>query len=272
MVFGILVIIGILTGMILLWEKPSSKKRINLALSPVPSIKPTQSKKAKLPSEIIDLTNWKITLPIGNSSKKPLEIRQPELSNYQIEPWFTVDSGGEGVRFRAPVNAATTKNTKYPRSELREMSDNGKTNAAWSSKEGVHTMFLDQAITKVPTIKKHVVAGQIHDSDDDIIVVRLEYPNLYINVDGKNVSILDSDYTLGKRFTVKFVVEGGQTKVYYNNNETPSYTLDLDYSGAYFKAGAYTQSNCFREAFPLFCNEDNYGEVVIYKVVVEHSN
>lgn len=240
--------------------------------TPMPTSEPTPTQKESFPSQIIDLTNWKITLPVENPNKsnRPLEIRQPQLARYKIDPWFIVASDGTGVQFRAPVNSPTTSGSKYPRSELREMADNGTTNAAWSSTQGTHTMFLDQVITKVPKIKKHVVAGQIHDDNDDIIVIRLEYPNLYINVDGKNVYILDSSYALGKRFTIKFEVNGAQTKVYYNNSQTPVYILNLNYSSAYFKAGAYTQSNCTREIPFLFCNDDNYGEVVIYKAIVEH--
>lgn len=240
--------------------------------TPTSTSEPTPTQKESFPSQVIDLTNWKITLPVENPNKsnRPLEIRQPQLAKYKIDPWFMVTSDGKGVQFRAPVNSPTTSGSKYPRSELREMADNGATNAAWFSTEGTHTMFLDQAITKVPKIKKHVVAGQIHDDNDDIIVIRLEYPNLYVNVNGKNVYTLDSNYTLGKRFTIKFEVNGAQTKVYYNNSQTPVYTLNLNYSSAYFKAGAYTQSNCTREIPFLFCNDDNYGEVIIYKAIVEH--
>lgn len=233
--------------------------------TPKPTITPTTTQ-VDYPSQLINLTNWKLTLPIG-SSEKPMEIKQPALATYKIDPWFIVSNGG--VRFRAPVNGVTTSGSGYPRSELREMTSNGTSNASWSSTSGTHTMFLDQAITAVPQTKKHVVAGQIHDSGDDVIVIRLEYPNLYVNVDGKNMYTLDSNYTLGKRFTVKFVATQGQTKVYYNGAAAPSYTLDKSYSGAYFKAGAYTQSNCSREASSA-CTDSNFGEVIVYQVVVTH--
>ncbi|OGK20973.1 hypothetical protein A3C98_02875 [Candidatus Roizmanbacteria bacterium RIFCSPHIGHO2_02_FULL_37_15] len=130
-------------------------------------------------------------------------------------------------------------------------------------------MFLDQAITAVPQVKKQVVAGQIHDGDDDVMVIRLEYPTLYINVDGDNEQILDSEYILGKRFSVMFEVSGGQTKVFYNSSAEPVYTLDKEFSGAYFKAGAYTQSNCSKEESAP-CDEGNFGEVTIYQLEVSH--
>lgn len=239
-------------------------------LGPSPSSFP--SPQPHYPSRILDLTNWKITLPIGTDKDPthPLEIRQPKLMTYKIDPWFTATSNGKGVLFRAPVSGPTTGGTKYARSELREMTDGGLLQAKWSSTEGTHTMFIDEAITAVPKTKRHIVAGQIHGSSDDIIVIRLQYPNLYVNVNGKNVYTLDPHYTLGKRFTAKFIVKGGKTEVFYNGNSQPSYTLDKNYSGAYFKAGAYTQSNCDKEFWPWLCNADNYGEVVIYNLIVTH--
>ena len=231
---------------------------------------PDLSEKLIYPAEIIDLTNWKITLPISKyiDQSDPLEIKQPELATYTINPWF-IASTDDGVLFRAPVNGDTTSGSDYPRSELREMVNNGRDKAAWNSREGTHKMIVEEAVTAVPKKKRHVVTAQIHDSSDDVIVIRLDFPKLYINVDGKHVHTLDANYNLGERFTVQFVVNGGKTKVYYNNQSNPSYILDKNYSGAYFKAGAYTQSNCDKEGSSL-CRDDNYGEVVIYKLAVTH--
>lgn len=264
----IVVVIGVLLTTFILKKNTSTAN----SASPLPTLQSTSSAEGPYPSQVLNLTNWKITLPIGKPQKpsSPLEIRQPDLATYKIEPWFTVTPDKNAVRFRAPVNAPTTGGTKYARSELREMTNNGKAKASWSATEGTHTMFLDQAITAVPKTKPHLVAGQIHDDNDDIIVVRLQMPNLYINVNGKNVSTLDSRYKLGQRFTVKFVVNNGQTQVYYNRNIKPSYTLSLDYDDAYFKAGAYIQSNCDTEGSAELCNPDNYGEVIVYNVITTH--
>lgn len=238
--------------------------------SPIPTNSPTTS-----PSQVLNLTNWKITLPepVGQQTS-PTEIKQPQLASY-TDQWFKVNTQSNGVIFRAPVNGAHTSGSSYPRSELREMTNNGTGLAAWSNSGGVHTMTLDQAITSVPNTKKHVVAGQIHDASDDVIVIRLELPNLYVNVGtnppggNQHVATLDSNYTLGKRFTVKFEATNGKTNIYYNGATTPSYSLTRTYSGAYFKAGAYTQSNCSTEASGQ-CYSSNFGEVVLYSVSVTH--
>lgn len=225
-----------------------------------------EPKVASSPSEVLDLADWKQTLPTG-SSKKPTEIKQPALAGFSDKTYFHVNRSSDGVVFRAPVNGVTTSGSGYPRSELREMTSEGKSLASWSTTSGTHSLFIDQAITAVPKKKKHVVAGQIHDADDDVIVIRLEYPKLFVDINGEEGPTLDPNYTLGKRFTVKFVAEGGKIKVYYNGSADPVHTLGKKGSGFYFKAGAYTQSNCSKESD---CSADNYGEVVIHDLAVRH--
>lgn len=255
-----------------LQKEPTVAKTHTTVVNANPTVMPASSLPPAgitYPSQVLNFTNWKITLPIGEQ-KDATEIEQPELATYNIDPWFIVMPGGNGVRFRAAVNGATTSGSDYSRSELREMTNNGTEKASWSSIKGTHTMFLDQAITAVPKIKRDIVAGQIHDDNKDIILIRLDYPNLHIRVDGKNLHTLDSSYTLGKRFSIKFVVSDGQTKVYYNNSPNPVYTLDKKYSNAYFKTGVYTQSNCSKEGSPSLCNDNNYGEVIVYQTTAMH--
>ena len=228
----------------------------------------TQSAGCTYPAQIFDLTNWKETLPIG-SSGSPTEIKQPALATYSYDPYFVVNSGCDGVRFRAPVNGVTTSGSSYPRSELREMTNSGTTNASWATDSGVHNMFIDEAVTAVPITKRHIVVGQVHDSFDDVIVIRLEYPKLFIDINGSAGPTLDANYTFGKRFTVRFVASNGQISIYYNGSANPAYTLNKIGSGNYFKAGAYTQSNCSKE-LSGDCVSTNYGEVIIYNVWIAH--
>lgn len=215
--------------------------------------------------QAINLTNWKLQLPTGGN-EKPTEIKTPQLATYSGPPWYVRESNG--LRFRAAVNGVTTSGSDYPRSELREMINNGKDQAKWNTSSGTHTMIIEQAITAHPSSKKDVVAGQIHDDKDDVIVVRLEGKKLFIKVgDNQAGPTLDANYTFGKKFTIKFEVKGGKTSMYYNNGSTPVYTMSQSYTGAYFKAGAYTQSNCSKESN---CSANNYGEVMIYRLIVTH--
>ena len=244
-------------------EKESSEEKVSAEKKADPvKVQPD----ADSPGDIINLANWKQTLPTGKS-KKPAEIKQPALASFTSDPYFKINSTQDGVVCRAPVNGVTTSNSGYPRSELREMANNGKDLANWSTTTGTHTMFIDQAITAVPKTKKHVVAGQIHDADDDVIVIRLEYPKLFVDINGKTGPTLDANYTLGKRFTVKFVASDGKINIFYNGSSVPVHTLQKKTSGCYFKAGAYTQSNCSKESD---CSDNNFGEVVIHKLTVSH--
>ncbi len=225
-----------------------------------------------LPANLLNLANWKITIPFDGPDADTYadEIKQPALATYSIDPYFKNNSTNTGVIFRAHTGGATTSGSNYPRSELREMTSNGSTNASWSSGSGTHIMEIDQAITRLPDVKKHVVAGQIHDASDDVIVFRLENQKLFVDINGTDGPTLTSSYVLGTRFKVKFVVSGNQTKCYYN--DALAYTLNKSYSGAYFKAGVYTQSSCQPGRNPgpsESCSA--YGEVVIYNLAVTHN-
>jgi hypothetical protein len=217
----------------------------------------------RVPADVLDLSNWYEGLPTG-SDGSPINIKQPELNSYRIDPWFVATADCSGVRFRAAVNGVTTSGSRYPRSELREMS--GSTKASWSSTSGTHTMVINEAITHLPAEKPHVVAGQIHGSQNDISAFRLEGTNLYLtHGDDHHYRLVTSGYQLGTPFEAKFVVSGGQIKAYYDG--TLEATISDRFSGAYFKAGAYTQANCDTST-P--CSDDNFGEVVIHSLTVTH--
>jgi hypothetical protein len=145
------------------------------------------------------------------------------------------------------------------------MTGGGSEEAAWSSTSGTHTVVRER-ITHLPQDKPHVVAGQIHDSADDVSVFRLEGSSLHVtNGDTAHHKLVTSSYQLGTEFEAKFVVSGGQVRAYYNG--TLQTTIATDFDGAYFKAGAYTQANCDNSA-P--CDEDNYGQGVITSLTVTH--
>jgi len=220
------------------------------------------------PAQVLDLSNWKVTLPFGgaDNAKSPLEVKQPELANYATAPWFNPTPACDAVVFRAPVDGVTTKGSRNPRSELREMADNGASTASWSSTAGTHMLTVTEAFTHLPDGKPDLVGAQIHDADDDITVFRLEGGNLYIT-EGNNAhyKLVTGNYALGTKFEARYVVRNGEVNVYYNG--ALQTTISNRFSGAYFKAGAYTQANCGNSS-P--CSSSNYGETTIYNVSVFH--
>jgi hypothetical protein len=214
-----------------------------------------------LPAKVLDLANWKLTLPSGPADDAT-EIEQPELATFKNK-FFQVDPKGDGVVFTAPAGGSTTSGSDYPRSELREMTDNGRNEASWSNHSGKHVMKVTQAITAVPKVKPHVVAGQIHDAEDDVVMVRLEGKRLFVEADGDEVGTLDTNYVRGTRFTVTITATPKGIDTTYEGH-TVSY--DKVGGGYYFKAGCYTQSNTGQGDAP-----DAAGTVVIYDLTVSHS-
>jgi len=224
---------------------------------PVPPAAPGPA--AEYPAELLDLANWYLTLPTG-APGEPDTVMQPELATYSSE-WFKV--GGAGVAFTANAGGVTTKNSNYPRSELREM--NGSKKASWSNTSGTHTLEAREAFTALPTAKPDVVGAQIHDSESDIIEIRLEGARLLVRYnDGKSDTILDPNYTLGTPYDLKIVAANGHILVSYNGSQMAD--IPASGSGWYFKAGSYVQSNPTRGEQP-----GAVGSVDISALTVTHA-
>ncbi len=100
--------------------------------------KKKKRKKVKLPN--IDLSHWKVTLPVTNDEGKPYEIEPPEIlefANSEIaKPYMYIDSTKGAIVFHAMPTESKTKNTKYTRSELREQMVPGDNSVNWTFAQG----------------------------------------------------------------------------------------------------------------------------------------
>ena len=110
---------------------------------------------AEPPAKPFDLSNWKLTLPVDTDhAGSPDEIQQPELESFVEPRHFFLNAEGSGIVFRAACGGSTTKGSKYPRCELREMSDGGRIRAAWDTAgQEMHTISMRVAITKTPRLR-----------------------------------------------------------------------------------------------------------------------
>ena len=84
----------------------------------------------RTPAEILDLSCWKISLPVDPAGKgKATTVEEKAfLEGFVDEKNFYVNKAGDGVVFSSPVKGVlTSKNTTYTRSELHEMRRNGDT-------------------------------------------------------------------------------------------------------------------------------------------------
>jgi hypothetical protein len=213
------------------------------------------------PGDLIDLDDWYLTLPIG-SDGDPDDVQPPDLGTYSGE-YFRLNEDGDGVVFRANAGGVTTKNSSYPRSELREMA--GGEHASWTNTSGRHVLEVRQAITEAPPAKPEVVAAQIHDGEDDVLQIRLEGRTLAVQyADGDEQIVLDPDYRLGTPYDLQIVAADGRITVFYNGEQKAD--IDQSGSGWYWKVGAYTQSNPEKGDEP-----DAVGEVVVYSLKIDHT-
>ncbi|MEI6894196.1 MAG: polysaccharide lyase family 7 protein [Colwellia sp.] len=243
----------------------------------------------RYPSQVIDLSWWKLTLPIDVD-----EVYTPELYSFTSDEWFKLveDEDGYAIQFRANHGGSTTSGSSNPRSEFRELTQNyhyqnSKSAASWDNSVGRHEMWIKQKVTHLTSVKPHVVVGQIHDSGDDVVVFRLEghqgdnddwnnggtpgvldtHGKLWLT-DGNTTHgyLVDDNYELGTVFEVKFIAENGKVSFEYNGELLP-YTHDESFSGAYFKMGNYTQSHSGTAENET---DDAYAETYIYDYYIIH--
>ncbi len=162
----------------------------------------------KKPSENFDLLDWSLTLPtdLNKDQKADIIYEKPLSDNFELKPLFYTAQDG-GMVFACPnVGAKTSKNTKYSRTELREMLRRGNTsiktqgitknNWVFSSAHGSirrkaaaveGSLEATLAVNRVSStgdekMVGRVIIGQIHATDDEPI--RLYYRKLPNNEKG----------------------------------------------------------------------------------------
>ena len=129
--------------------------------------KKQKKNKYKLPD--IDLSHWSVTTPELNEKGKATSVEPPEILNYakdkRLIPYMYNDSTSGGLIFYAFPSEATTANTKYSRSELREQMEPGNNDVNWTFAQGgtlKAKLAMDQ-VSRDSQGKYHkVIIMQIH--------------------------------------------------------------------------------------------------------------
>jgi hypothetical protein len=219
----------------------------------------------RLPGQILDLTNWKLTLPICTyNPPNPDEVKQPALSHY-TSSFFQPNGDNNGVVFRAIATGVPTVGSEYARTELREMDGGGRRLGSWSCSRGSHHLYIRQSIDYLPTGRPAVVAGQVHCSTEYGLLVRLDGRQLYVRTAEGSMGDLDPNYQLGTLFELRIAAQDNVISVYYN--ESLKVEFRRDWQTCYFKAGVYLQSNVKRWGD----SEGSYGQVTIHDLRVGHT-
>jgi len=256
----------------------------------------------KLPN--IDLSHWSVTTPELNKKGRATNIEPPEILNYgkdeRLKPYMYNDSISGALVFYAYPSEATTANTKYSRSELREQMVPGSNKINWTFAQGANMkgkLAMDQ-VSKDSKGKYHkVIIMQIHgiltDVQRDLIgqkdnnappMLKIYWENGKIKVKTKvlkNVNAIgdellhenawDNDegfkfeQEVGfRKFTLEVKVSEGKMVVILNNLEYKVYeNIHMEKWGVfenYFKAGNYFQSR----------DEESFARVKFYSLEVSH--
>ncbi|WP_292945336.1 polysaccharide lyase family 7 protein [Olleya sp. UBA1516] len=255
----------------------------------------------KLPN--IDLTHWKVTTPAGDG-KKPQEVSPPEIMDYatneSLKPYMYNDSTKGAIVFYAFPSSATTANTKYSRSELREQMVSGENNVNWTFKQGGYMkgkLAIDD-ISKDSDGKYHrtiimQIHGRLTNEQRDLIgekdnnappILKIYWDKGKIRVKTKVLKNLDAteeemlhedawdddegfnfEQEVGfKKFTLEVEVSDGKMVVILNENEYKVYEdIHMKKWGVfenYFKAGNYLQTR----------DEGAFAKVRYYDLEVKH--
>lgn len=251
----------------------------------------------KLPD--IDLSHWKVTLPIGN----PTEVEPPEILDYAtnetLKPFMYNDSINGALVFYTYPDASTA-NSSFSRTELREQMVPGDNSVNWTFEEGGRmrgVLSLDD-ISKDNEGKYHrtiimQIHGRLTNEQRDMIgakdnnappILKIYWYKGLIRVKSKylkdkaasDLEILETDawgdddgfnfeQEVGfEKFTLEVIASSGRLEVVLNDSER--YVIEgedmvrWNVFENYFKAGNYLAAK----------ESGAYARVKYYQLEVSH--
>ncbi|MFK7905062.1 MAG: polysaccharide lyase family 7 protein [Chitinophagales bacterium] len=247
----------------------------------------------------IDLNNWKVTLPVGN----PTEVAPPAILDYAnnetLKPFMYNDTAdGSLVFYTYP--GASTANSSYSRTELREQMVPGSNSTNWTFAQGANmrgTLAMSEISTDSDNRFHRTIIMQIHgrltNEQRDLIgeddnnappILKIYWAYGYVRVKTKvlkdinasGIDILpvsawgdDDGYTFNEyvgfdKFILEVKVEEGRMEVILNDNESVVYDdIHIQKWGIfenYFKAGNYLASK----------DEGSFSKIKYYELEVTH--
>ncbi|MEO1260142.1 MAG: polysaccharide lyase family 7 protein [Bacteroidota bacterium] len=247
----------------------------------------------------IDLSNWKVTLPIGN----PTEVKPPEIENYAtnnlLKDFMYNDStDGSLVFYTHP--GASTANSSYSRTELREQMVPGSNNTNWTFSQGGRmkgTLSVPEISEDADGKPHRVIIMQIHgrltDEQRDLIgeddnnappVLKIYWTDGKVRVKTKELKNInttepeilytdawtdDEGFNFSEnvgtaKFTLEIIASEGKMEIILNEEESVVYeNIHLQKWGVfenYFKAGNYLVTT----------DEGAFSKVKYYDLEVSH--
>ncbi|HKE46448.1 MAG TPA: polysaccharide lyase family 7 protein [Rhodanobacteraceae bacterium] len=212
------------------------------------------------PSSVLNLTHWKLTLPVDShngTSGEAAEVEAPDLADGYRSGYFCVNPAG-GVKFWAPVDGATTDDSEYPRSELRYMLDPNDDNANWAPDNDNASLSARLLVERVPTSTQKVVIGQVHGFQTNAWI-KLRYQYHASSHTGSIAALVNQDpsssnstnvgeiYNLpnGEALSYSITVASREITIKVNGRLLTSFHVQSGWLHVpmYFKAGSYDQAS-----------------------------
>jgi hypothetical protein len=248
----------------------------------------------------IDLSNWKVTLPVGN----PTEVKPPEILNYannpELKDFMYNDSTDGSLVFYTFPGGATTPNSSYPRTELREQLVPGSNNTNWTFAEGgrmkgtlsvpeisldaggnPHRTIIMQIHGRLTNAQKNLIGADDNNAPPMLKIywyrgkIRVKTKELK-NLEASDTEILetsawgdDDGYNFPTevghdKFTLEIIASEGRMEVILNENESKVYDgIHMEKWSVfenYFKAGNYLSSNA----------DGAFAKVKYFELEVDH--
>lgn len=247
----------------------------------------------------IDLSNWKVTLPVG----RPAEVTPPAILDYAnnptLKPFMYNDSTDASIVFYT-YPGASTANSSYSRTELREQMTPGSNSVNWTFAQGgrLKGSIAVPEVSKDAEDKPHrIIIMQIHgrltDQQRDLIgeddnnappVLKIYWVDGRVRVKTKKLKDLNvsnteilktsawtddegryfSEFVGQEQFQLEVVVSEGRMEVKLNDDESFVYD-DIHMQKwsvfeNYFKAGNYLVTT----------DEGAFARVKYYQLEVSH--
>ncbi len=241
----------------------------------------------------IDYSKWSWTGPINSEGKLEgtAKLYKPLSDTFQKPPYYVINSDGSRTAFAPVKGARTSKNTKYTRSEWRELDANGK-EIAWSLKDGaILTTTLSVEEVGITTKKEPggVVVNQFHGVNDELMRLYykkgvMSFKNDKSGANGKEkefvlISTLTgkpSNIPLGAKFST--VAEANtktitvsvvyKDEVFVASDTINSFWLKKENDKFYSKFGAYNAVGAIGSGAGT--EGTGSGKVIVYDAVVSH--
>lgn len=254
------------------------------------------------PSANFNLISWNLSIPTDeDGNTKADTIKELALVEGYTNPSFFYTKPDAGMTFIAPINGVkTSKNTKYVRTELREMLRKGDTQHStkgvgpnnWvlssaSAEDQKNAGAVDGRLTGTLSVDHvttsgnekqvgRVVFAQIHGKKD--VPVRLYYrklPNnskgsIYFDLVGSrssNANNPEDGISLGEKFSYEISTKGNELSVSLirEGEQTITKKVDMSNSG-YNLPGQYVYFKVGAYLQDNSANKDDYAQTTYYKL------